>query len=295
MNHPNKWIIFLLFAGIIAVIAGCGDKANKPSNTDLPSTGQSATSADAGGKQGEAGSDKQDEPAQPDTTPSSSPVSTPDPSSSEPPKNQTGKQDTVQVVAEPQDVAVLVNKTNRLPEGYIPDDLVEPAVDFIFKEKLEKRKLRKVAAEALEQLFAGAEQDGIFLAGVSGYRSQATQEILFNSYAKKSGAEAANKYSAKPGFSEHQTGLAIDVSSSTGQCAAEDCFAGTDEAVWLAENAAEYGFIIRYPQGKDEITGYQYEPWHLRYVGVEIATEIADEAITLEEYNDQAVATAKKK
>jgi D-alanyl-D-alanine carboxypeptidase len=87
-----------------------------------------------------------------------------------------------------------------------------------------------------------------------------------------------------PGTSEHETGLAIDVSGIDGKCAAEDCFAGSKEAIWLTKHVAEYGFIIRYPDGKDAITGYKYEPWHLRYVGIDIATEISDNDSTLENY-----------
>lgn len=92
------------------------------------------------------------------------------------------------------------------------------------------------------------------------------------------------RYSAVPGHSEHQTGLAIDVSGSDGKCAASDCFAGTPEADWIAQHAPEYGFIIRYPEGKEAITGYKYEPWHIRYVGVDIAKDIAAQNLTLEEY-----------
>ncbi|MNN24070.1 D-alanyl-D-alanine carboxypeptidase [compost metagenome] len=146
--------------------------------------------------------------------------------------------------------------------------------------------MRSEAAKALEQMFAGAEKDGIYLAGVSAYRSHSTQTSLFNRYVAKDGEEKAKTYSAVPGHSEHETGLSIDVSGSDGKCAAEDCFGGTEEAKWLAEHAAEYGYIIRYPEGKDSITGYKYEPWHIRYVGVEIATYIADNNITLEEYYD---------
>jgi len=201
--------------------------------------------------------------------------------------------DAVQVVAKPDDIAVLVNKSYRLPKNYKPDDLVEPNVPFIFKEKLEKRLMRKEAAEALEKLFAAAEKDGVPLAGVSGFRSEATQKALFESYVKRDGEEAARKYSAVPGFSEHQTGLAMDVTGINGKCPAEDCFAGTKEAKWLADHAAEYGFIIRYPKGKDDITGYQYEPWHLRYVGTKMAKDIADKGLTLEEYLGEAVPVSK--
>ncbi|MOA44670.1 D-alanyl-D-alanine carboxypeptidase [compost metagenome] len=95
-----------------------------------------------------------------------------------------------------------------------------------------------------------------------------------------------------PGHSEHETGLSIDVSGSDGKCAIEDCFGNTAEAKWLGEHATEYGFIIRYPEGKESITGYKYEPWHLRYVGVEISSFIAENNITLEEYYNAVPVTA---
>ncbi|MBA4534543.1 M15 family metallopeptidase [Brevibacillus halotolerans] len=190
----------------------------------------------------------------------------------------------------PESIQVLVNKQYKLPDSYKPQDLVYPDVPFLFQEKIEKRMMRQEAADALQQLFAGAKKEGIMLAGVSAYRSHTTQTNLFNRYVKKDGEEAAKKYSAEPGHSEHETGLAIDVSGSTGKCAAEDCFEGTPEAVWLADHAHEYGFIIRYPKGKEAITGYQYEPWHLRYVGKEAAGEIHDKGITLEEYSNTPTA-----
>ncbi|MCA1294088.1 M15 family metallopeptidase [Paenibacillus sp. alder61] len=194
--------------------------------------------------------------------------------------------------ADPESVAVLVNKEYALPEDYKPEDLVYPDVRFTFKEKIEKRKMRKEAASALEELFAGAEKDNIYLAGVSAYRSHSTQTSLFNRYVKKDGLEKAKTYSAVPGHSEHETGLAIDVSGSDGKCAAEDCFGGTKEADWLAKYAHKYGFIIRYPEGKENITGYKYEPWHLRYVGKEIAADIVEREITLEEYYDAVPVSA---
>jgi len=187
-------------------------------------------------------------------------------------------------VSKPESISVLVNKQFALPDKYAPSDLVYPDVPFTFKEKTEKRKMRKEAAEALAKMFAAAKEDKISLAGVSAYRSNATQKTLFNNYVKKDGEEKAKMYSAVPGHSEHETGLAIDVSGIDGKCAAQDCFGGTKEAEWLAKNAAEHGFIIRYPKGKESITGYQYEPWHLRYVGTAISKEIASKGITLEEY-----------
>lgn len=200
----------------------------------------------------------------------------------------------VQVVANPDSVDVLVNKHYELPKGFTPPDLVIPNVPFIFSEKLEKRYLRKPAAEALEKMFAAAKGDGVLLAGVSGYRSYSTQVWLFNSYAQQYGRAAANRFSALPGESEHQTGLAIDVSGIDGKYAAEDGFAGTKEAVWLAKHADEYGFIIRYPKGKEAITGYKYEPWHIRYVGLDVAETITKEGITLEEYLDVVPVSGKE-
>jgi D-alanyl-D-alanine carboxypeptidase len=194
-----------------------------------------------------------------------------------------------QVVSSPEVVPVLVNKRNKLPDNYLPSDLIYPDIPFTFKQKAEKRQMRSEAGVAIEQLFAGAKQQGVNLLGVSAYRSHASQTALFKHYVNQDGYEAAITYSALPGTSEHETGLAIDVTGGDGKCAAEDCFAGTKEADWLQDHAAEYGFIIRYPKGKDSITGYQYEPWHLRFVGKAIAKEIMNRGITLEEYLDTTV------
>ncbi|WP_440895425.1 M15 family metallopeptidase [Amphibacillus sp. Q70] len=190
------------------------------------------------------------------------------------------------VVANPEAKAVLVNPQNMLPDGYVPDDLVYPNVRFTFEEQIEKRMMRAEAAEALEKLFAAADQDGLPLAGVSAYRSNERQKQLFDDYVEKDGLEKAQTYSAYPGTSEHETGLAIDVAGADGSCAVSDCFDNKPEAKWLADNAHRFGFIIRYPKGKEEITGYKYEPWHLRYVGPDIAEEIQERDITLEEYYD---------
>ncbi|OZB95246.1 M15 family metallopeptidase [Paenibacillus sp. XY044] len=201
--------------------------------------------------------------------------------------------DVEHVVSNPTSDTVLVNKTYRLPEGYVPPDLVYPDVAFTFSEKIDKRKMRKVAADALKELFDAAKQDGVYLAGVSGYRSESRQTTLYNNYVDRDGVKAADTYSARPGHSEHQTGLTIDVSGTDGKCAAESCFAGTKEANWLADHAYEYGFIIRYPEGKESITGYKYEPWHIRYVGKEIAEDVTKKDITLEQYFGSAVPVSK--
>ncbi|XGY95699.1 D-alanyl-D-alanine carboxypeptidase family protein [Bacillus sp. RS11] len=199
-------------------------------------------------------------------------------------KISNSSSDTIHVVTQPESISVLVNKKNKLPENYVPKDLVYTSIPFIFKEKTEKRKMRNEASIAIGKLFADAKKQGVSLLGVSAYRSHATQVTLFNNYVKRDGYDKAITYSALPGTSEHETGLAIDVTGGNGKCAAQDCFGGTKEAKWLKSHAADYGFIIRYPQGKESITGYQYEPWHLRYVGKSIAQTIMGKGITLEEY-----------
>ncbi|MNC23956.1 D-alanyl-D-alanine carboxypeptidase [compost metagenome] len=247
-----------------------------PVATEAPeasNTGSEPTAAPAD-KPGNSGAEASREP---------SPAATVKPSDGD---SGTGDPEAELTAAEPDSITVMVNKQYQLPDGYKPADLVYPDVPFIFSEKIEKRMMRKTAAGALEQMFAGAKKDGVYLAGVSAYRSEKTQTTLFNNYVARDGEEKARTYSAVPGHSEHQTGLAIDVSGSDGKCAAESCFGGTKEADWLAAHAAEYGFIIRYPEGKQGITGYMYEPWHIRYVGKDIAEEIAAKGITLEEYYD---------
>ncbi|MEF3309951.1 M15 family metallopeptidase [Paenibacillus sp. GYB004] len=303
----SKTTAALLLTGLVFIVAACGDKQAAPPE------GTAGSDKPAVAAPGGAGTDPNptQSPKVPELTGSPNPPKTTDPAPStgngtgtgtgtgtDKPggnnaagdKSSAGNGDpkAVQVVAKPADVAVLVNKTYRLPDNYKPTDLVEPDIPFIFKEKSDKRLMRKEAAGALEKLVAAAKKDSISLAGVSGFRTQATQKTLFDNYVKKDGEEAARKYSAVPGHSEHQTGLAMDISGSDGKCAASDCFADTKEAKWLAKNAAEHGFIIRYPKGKESITGYQYEPWHLRYVGTKIAKDIADKGITLEEYMQSA-------
>ncbi|SFS71990.1 M15 family metallopeptidase [Paenibacillus sp. 453mf] len=192
------------------------------------------------------------------------------------------------VVTNPDAITVIVNKERSLPDGYEPTDLVEPDVPFSFDEPHEKRHLRQEAADALEELFAAAEEDNIELRAVSGYRSYDRQVAVFNSSVERNGEEYALRVSAQPGKSEHQTGLSIDVSSPSVGNVLEEILGDTKEGKWLSEHAPEFGFIIRYLEGREETTGYVYEPWHIRYVGKELAPDIAASGLTLEEYFDEA-------
>ncbi|GAA0440081.1 hypothetical protein GCM10008983_16300 [Lentibacillus halophilus] len=190
------------------------------------------------------------------------------------------------IVSNPSDILVLVNKNHRLPNDYIPNQLVIPNVRFPFDADLPKKQMRKNAANALEQMFVAGDKDGVDLFAQSGYRSFDRQEAIFAANARKHGKKAANQFSAQPGESEHQTGLTMDVTSADINFRLTTDFANTDEGQWVKKHASNYGFIIRYPKGKTNITGYQYEPWHLRYVGQKAAQTIDSKNMTLEEYLD---------
>ncbi len=154
--------------------------------------------------------------------------------------------------------------------------------------------MRQEAAYALEKMFADARAEGVDLIAVSGYRSYEYQREVYEGNVEEHGEDYAQTFSAKPGESEHQTGLTMDISSpSLGQGEhLTEKFASTDEGIWLENNAADYGFILRYPEGKDYITGYIYEPWHYRYIGNENTANYLmhnfDTILTYEKYLEVA-------
>lgn len=180
--------------------------------------------------------------------------------------------------------AVLVNKTHSLGANYVPAGLIAVDVPTTPPENPEVKELKKEAADKLKDLFKDAEKNGFKLYALSGYRSYDRQVNIFNNNAKKNGEEAANKYSARPGQSEHQTGLVMDITSASVDYILTGDFGEVPDGIWVAENAHKYGFIVRYPRGKEPITGYIYEPWHLRYMGEDLATEVYNSGITYEEY-----------
>lgn len=190
----------------------------------------------------------------------------------------------VSLDTDPESITVFVNKEYSLPADYVPSDLTVPNVPFNFDYTDEKKMLRKEAAFALEDLIQAASDDGLSIYGVSGYRSYKRQEQIYNKNIATKGALYTNRYSAKPGFSEHQTGLSIDVSAKSVAFRLDESFASTPEGKWLENHAYEYGFIIRYPKDKSDITGYSYEPWHIRYVGKELAEYLYTNKLTLEEF-----------
>ena len=171
-------------------------------------------------------------------------------------------------VAEPTyiDGILVANKKYPLPQDYNPGE-------------------SKEARTAFEQMATDAKALGFDFVAFSGFRSYEYQTTLYNNYVNRDGKEAADRYSARPGHSEHQTGLAFDIGENSQQdlwLTAE--FGETPAGKWLADNAYRYGFILRYPEGKEEITGFMYESWHFRYLGVEKATDVKNTGLTLEEY-----------
>ena len=174
----------------------------------------------------------------------------------------------VATVVEPTyiDGILIANKKYPLPEDFNPGENAE-------------------ARAAFEQMATDAKALGFDLVAFSGFRSYEYQTTLYNNYVNRDGKEAADRYSARPGHSEHQTGLAFDI----GEKSREDLwltaeFGETPAGKWLADNAYKYGFILRYPEGKEDVTGFMYEAWHFRYLGVEKATEVKQTGLTLEEY-----------
>lgn len=174
------------------------------------------------------------------------------------------------------DGILIVNKSYPLPKGYVPKNTYNDATgkrycsDCIDKDAYSEYKQMKADATAL----------GLNIWIQSGYRSYELQETLYNNYVNRDGKLAADTYSARPGYSEHQTGLAFDLNSIS------DDFQYTNEGKWVSENAWKYGFILRYPKSKESITGYKYESWHLRYVGKDLASKLYNNGdwITLEEH-----------
>lgn len=194
-------------------------------------------------------------------------------------------QDIVQV-QHPDSNLVLVNKNFRLPSNYTPDDLVYLDVPLYRNDtNNEANYLRKEAADALKSLFNAAKnEEGYELIARSGFRSYETQVNLYNNYVSTKGQQYADSYSARAGHSEHQTGLTIDITAQSVNAGLSETFGQSKEGAWVAKNAHRFGFIIRYLQGRTSETGYEYEPWHLRYVGVEAATEIYQNNLILEDY-----------
>jgi D-alanyl-D-alanine carboxypeptidase len=175
----------------------------------------------------------------------------------------------------------VVNKGRSLPASYVPAGLLTPNIALRDGPSM---KVRTDTAAGLEELAAAAKKAGLNLQLASGYRSYDYQTSVYNGYVSRSGAAAADTFSARPGHSEHQTGLAADLEPASRHCELDQCFGDTPEGKWLAANSYLYGFIIRYQKTTQSLTGYEYEPWHVRYVGKPLALQIHNSGQTLEQF-----------
>ncbi len=183
----------------------------------------------------------------------------------------------VKLISNPDNLIVLVNKNNKLTSNFVPSNLVKLNTTYSYENKY----VKDIVATSFEELHKDAYSLGYNITITSAYRDYNYQLDLFNYYVKEKGLTYALKASAKPGHSEHQTGLSIDVEGSNKDY---DNFDKSKEFEWMKNNCYKYGFILRYPQGKEFITGFKYEPWHYRYVGINLATYITNNNLTLEEY-----------
>ena len=172
---------------------------------------------------------------------------------------------------------MLVNKFNYLDENYAPDDIVKVSMQFAYGDN----EIKKEVYEKFRSMYNDAKKEGLYLIITSSYRDYNFQKELWDSYANQKGDEWADSVSARAGYSEHQTGYTLDIVTYKANMSS---FEKTDEFKWLQDNAYKYGFILRYPKDKEDITGYSYESWHYRYVGKDVATKIKKFGITFDEY-----------
>ncbi len=194
-------------------------------------------------------------------------------------------------INDPASIWVVVNKGRVLPSDYVPANLVTPSMVLRLSASDPEMHVRQVVATAMEKLFAAATSGGLHLMLASGYRSYTEQVSVYGAEVQKNGQAGADQESARPGHSEHQTGLAADLEPASRNCELSVCFADTPEGKWLAANAYKYGFIIRYQKNKNSLTGYNYEPWHIRFTGADLASEINKTGQTLEQFFNLSAST----
>lgn len=274
--------VFLAVLALILVIVlpRSGGQA-----TNDAETSPAATSPDAKQPAAASASDaKENKPADADKEPAKGSIagpkvsaapsaSTKEPGESEKP-SENAEDRSPEIPSDPNNIKVLANKKRPLePLTYAPKDLVHIGSG---------QSMRSEAAQAFKKLRNAGAASGVNFHPVSGYRSYNQQAATYNHWRATYGQQHADSVSAAPGTSEHQLGLAVDVSD--GICNLRRCFSTTNAGQWVARNAHKYGFVIRYPDGKTDVTGYWYEPWHLRYVGTELADELTSKGLTLEEY-----------
>ena len=193
-----------------------------------------------------------------------------------------------ELVKNPNDITVLTNKYLEISEDYEPDDLVDMSDEYA-NNRYGQKKLRKEAYEEFVKMVDAAKEDGVTFYAESAYRSYDYQDRIYKNYVYENGTEKANKYAAKAGFSEHELGLAVDLANIW------TITTKGEEYAWLTKNAHKYGYIFRYKEEWEDITGYSAESWHIRYVGKKIATDVVKKNMSYEEYYIKYIANKKTK
>lgn len=178
---------------------------------------------------------------------------------------------------------VIVNKQQAMPADFVPKNLVDMRNKYTVNNSNEAQ-LRSDAFTSLTKMINAAKNSKIPVEIISGYRAYSLQSIIYNDNVTKEGQANADKTSARPGHSEHQTGLAVDINNFESNCRLNVCFGSTKTGKWVASNAHNYGFIVRYQKGTKDVVGFSYEPWHLRYVGKELSSELYKQKATMEEF-----------
>jgi D-alanyl-D-alanine carboxypeptidase len=253
-------------AAVIALFAvsACSATAARPPRRPVPSSPPTST---------------------PTAAPSAAPTAAPSPRAvptASPTPTVLGFDKTAQSIDDPNSTWVVVNKVRPLhPIDFTPDALVHPDVTYV-----NRQPMRPEVAQALAAMFhAGKAEAGLGFSVQSAYRPFDSQTRVYDDDVARHGRAYADADTARPGFSEHQTGLAVDISAVPARCSLDACFARTPEGVWLAAQSWRFGFILRYPSTKVAVTGFTFEPWHFRYVGIPLATQLhATNTTTLEEF-----------
>jgi zinc D-Ala-D-Ala carboxypeptidase len=268
MNTPRAAAAVLAASGLVLLLPACGPAAPGPVASSVTASA-APTPADT-----TSGAAPQPSPAATTAEPSPSATRSATKAATDP----AGGHD------DPASIDVVVNKTRPLkPLDYSPADLRLP--DVPLGPGGDTAQVRDTAAGAVEQLFAAAAADGVPMTLLSGFRSYQTQVSTYQHWVNVNGKAGADRISARPGYSEHQTGLVVDIGDPAATCNLSECFADTAAGRWVAANAYRFGFIVRYQPGQEEVTGYSAEAWHLRYVGRKVATDMANEGVkALETY-----------
>lgn len=270
----NARVVAVVVAAVLLVVGVSSGFVYNSYERNAPRASTAATTSAPPADPGEAGPEPSPGTSEPESQPA---PEQPDPQAEPGPEESAAAVN----IDDPASLTVVVNKQRPLPAEFAPAGLVTPRG----LANPSSERLRPEAAEALDRMARDAQSEGIRLSLTSGYRSYAEQQTVYGNQVASKGRQQADRVSARPGHSEHQTALAVDLARTDGRCSLLPCFGETPEGRWLAENSWRYGFLLRYPADLTPVVGYAYEPWHFRYVGPELTEQMrAVQVRSLEEF-----------